>query len=85
MTEPVTELQTTIMKHLALSADAAETVAGVNAIWLQRSNTVANLIEVEKALDDLVERHLMEKHIVPGGAMVYRRRQDVRANLGGVR
>lgn len=76
MSSSFAEIQTIIMMHIERSADAAETVAGVNSIWLGRSHTAANLVEVEHALDELVAMHRLEKHSLPGGAMVYRRRQD---------
>jgi hypothetical protein len=77
MPRALTEIQKEIMQHIALSAGAAETAAGVNGIWLRRSHIAANLSEVESALEGLVELRYMEKHTLPGGATVYRRVQDV--------
>jgi hypothetical protein len=77
MPRALTEIQKRIMEHLARSAEAAETAAGVNGIWLRRSQIAANLSEVESALDGLVDLRYMERHTLPGGATVYRRIQVV--------
>ncbi len=73
MQPALSELQQRILRYLGDRERAAETSVGVNSAWLQRSDTAANVAEVEEALEDLVVRGLMLKHPIPGGDPVYLR------------
>jgi hypothetical protein len=73
MPRELTELQMQILRYVARRSAAAETPAGVNSVWLKRDNTYANVLEVERALLSLVALGHMERHVVPGGAVVFRR------------
>ena len=71
MQPALSELQQRILRYLANRERAAETSLGVNSAWLLRSQSPANVAEVEEALEDLVARGLMSRHQMPGGDPVY--------------
>ena len=73
MHEGQASLQTQILRYLQHNTYAAETAEGVNSVWLGRPPTAEKLLEVERALDGLVYRGVLEKHRLPGGAAAYRR------------
>jgi hypothetical protein len=73
MSDVLTSLQWQILGYLRDKAQAAETAAGVNNIWLRRAPTVHGTAEVEGALIDLVRRGWMEQHALPGGTALYRK------------
>jgi hypothetical protein len=73
MQPALSELQQKILRYLGERERAAETSVGVNSAWLQRSDTAANVAEVEEALEDLVLRGWIVKHPLPDGDPVYLR------------
>jgi Fe2+ or Zn2+ uptake regulation protein len=72
-------LQRQILEYVARRTEAAETAEGVTRVWLNRAPRVREIADVERALEELVDAGLMEKHTLPGAKTVYRRAQDPRA------
>jgi hypothetical protein len=69
-------LQAEILQYLLHNTDATETPEGINRVWLGRANTPEMIVEVERALDDLVREGQLERHRLPGGVGAYRRARD---------
>jgi hypothetical protein len=76
MHDELRALQQQILLYLQGNICAAETAEGVNSAWLHRSSIPAAIAEVEQALDELVRSNALEKHRLPGGVVVYRRRRS---------
>lgn len=73
MTHEITSLQRQILDYVRGQESAAETANGVNNVWLCRPANKMSIAEVELALEGLVSRSLLEKHVLPGSTVVYRR------------
>ena len=73
MTQQITSLQRKILDYVRGQESAAETANGVNSVWLCRPPNRMSVAEVELALEGLVSRGLLEKHVLPGTTVVYRR------------
>lgn len=73
MPPSLSRLQRDIMAHFIENELAAETAAGISRVWLDRSDAIRDVAEVEAALDDLVAQGFLERHDLLGTAAVYRR------------
>ena len=69
--DPPLRLQ--LLRYIEKNPQAAETVAGVNGVWLKRPQDAAAVAEVESALEGLVLDGVLERNELPDGRMSYRR------------
>ena len=76
MAHVLTSLQQQVLSYLHVSVDATETAKGVNRMWLNRSRATRSIAETEQALEGLVALDLIERHVLPGGTVVYRGRRS---------
>ena len=60
-----------IIKYLATHPKAADTTAGITKWWLARQGYEDTIEKVQKAVDYLLSKGLLEKRTLPGGQVVY--------------
>lgn len=65
-------LKSRIRRYLQDNEAAAETSEGVMRIWLRLPRSEQQLLEVEEALQSLVEEGAVERHELPGSTTIYR-------------
>jgi Fe2+ or Zn2+ uptake regulation protein len=72
MADSLTSLQQQVLDYLRQHVYAAETADGVVRVWLKRTPTASLVAELERALEELMEQGLIERHVLPGDTAVYR-------------
>lgn len=60
-----------ILGYLQANPEAADTFEGINQVWLSGFNGRAARVEVEQALQELVEGRLLVMRILPDGSGLY--------------
>ena len=73
---PVTETATAIERYLGSRPQAAETVEGIARWWLARQRYDDAVDVIERALDLLVQRGVVERLALSGGQTLYRKVRD---------
>jgi Fe2+ or Zn2+ uptake regulation protein len=73
---PVIETAAAIERYLASRPQAAETVEGIAHWWLVRQRYDDSVDMVQRALDLLVERGVVERLALSGGQPMYRKAPD---------
>ena len=61
-----------IQAYLARHACAADTLQGIAQWWLSEMGVEVPLPDVRRALDALVIEGRVERHVLPGGTVIYR-------------
>ena len=68
------DLKQEILRYVRAHAHSAETPEGIARWWLTRQRFEDAIEVVQVALDELVAEGSLERHVLPGGAPVYRAR-----------
>lgn len=71
MTSP-TNVVDAIHRYLTNHPDAADSADGIARWWLPSMNVVANVLEVEAALEQLLTLGLVRKQTLADGRVIYR-------------
>jgi len=66
-------LKSDIRRYILENEGSAETTEGVTRVWLKQPHSARILVQVEQALDELVDEGILERHSLPGGTSIYRR------------
>ncbi len=69
-------LKSDIRRYILENEASAETKEGVTRVWLRRPSSPEVIADVEQALEELVAEKVLERHRLPGGALIYRRARD---------
>ncbi len=75
-------LKAQIRRYLLENEAAAETSEGVMRIWLKLPRGEQQLVDVEEALDSLVDEGVVERHQLPGGTAIYRCARELQGDAG---
>ena len=72
-TNSVNPIAEDIARYLREHPDAADSLEGIRQWWLPRVRLEEASAQIERALEELLERGLVVRQIMPDGTILYRR------------
>jgi len=70
---PVNTIAEGIARYLREHPDAADSLDGIRQWWLPRVRLLEASAQIEGALQDLLERGVVVRQVMPDGKILYRR------------